>query len=141
MGEYQEAINSIIRHLVIRAIPIIIPNIILIIIMIIGIKQKWFAKKWFISAIVFVLICFAYISHQFVSLYMDISNKEYVQYTGSYEFVSLLGRRGDEVNLLDKEHLRLYSLYEDFESGTYKGTVIYTERTKFVLHMDGTRIE
>lgn len=109
--------------------------------MIIGIKQKWFAKKWFISAIVFVLICFAYISHQFVSLYMDISNKEYVQYTGSYEFVSLLGRRGDEVNLLDKEHLRLYSLYEDFESGTYKGTVIYTERTKFVLHMDGTRIE
>lgn len=141
MGNYQEAIDSIIRHLIITDIPIILLGIILLIIGIVGIKQKWFAKKWFISAIVFVFICFSYVSYRFVSFYMDIHDKNYVQYSGNYKFMSSLGTTGDQVNLLEKDNLRLNSIYDDLGSGTYKGTVIYTERTKFVLHMDGTRIE
>lgn len=133
MNPYEEAIRSIIWHLIIADLKFVIFGIILIVIVANGVKTKMFSKRAFIWAGVVLAICFSYPIYEDVSFYLDVKNEEYITYDGEFEFQYVLNNTGDNVKLLDQNGKIVSNWYYDLESKTYQGKVVYTKRTKFVV--------
>ena len=134
MGKYSEAIRSTIRPLSIIDFLFLLGGLILIVIVILGVKEKLFSKRAFIWAGVIIAICYCYPIYEGVSLYLDIKNEDYITYHGKFEYRNVFGY-SNEVKLIDKNNMFLsdwhYDLSENEEC--YYGTIVYTKRTKFVL--------
>lgn len=88
--------------------------------------ENWMIIVWFSYCIIFVIYIIATVSIH----YMDIKNEDYITYTGEFE----KDHTRDFVFLDDENSTRLNNRNETFlESGHYSGTIIYSQRTKYVL--------
>ena len=136
MENYNEAIWSIIRHLIISDLRFVIYGVILIAIVAIGVSKRYVSKRAFLWAGIIIAVCFSYPVYEGVAFYFDVNNEEYIVYEGEFEFQYIFGRTGDNVKLKDKNGMIVSNWYYDLDSQTYQGKVVYTKRTKYVLYIE-----
>jgi len=137
---YDEAIHSIIRHLVILDFKFVVFGIILIVIVASGVRKKYFSKIAFLWAGIVIAVCFSYPVYEVSAFYLDVKNEDYITYEGEFEFQYVLSNTGDNVKLVDENDRIVSNWYYDMESKMYQGKVVYTKRTKFVVYIEANDV-
>ncbi len=137
MGNYQDVIIRIWRNISINSIPLIAFSFIMIGIVFYIVKQKLDLKGLVVFLSIIAIACLLYVSIEFITFGLEVKNESYVVYDGTFKYTSVLNHTGNQVNLIDKNNVRLNSLYLGLDDGVYNGQVIYTKWSKWVLYMDG----
>lgn len=133
MDKYGGAIQSIIRHLIISDFIFLLYGLIVIVVVVLGVKKRFFSKRAILWAVVVLVIGFSYPIYEGCSFYLDIKNEDYITYYGEFEFQYVLSNTGNNVKLVDQNQMIVSDWHHDLESQNYYGTVVYTKRTKYVL--------
>lgn len=137
MDEYSLIISRIWRHIIIRDIPLAVLSLVMIGIIIYIIKKRLATKALVLFLLIMIVACISYIAIEIVVFKMEIANRAFVKYQGIYSYSTVIGADGDQINLLDEnQDVRLHSLYMGIDDGTYKGNVVYTKWTKWVLEVE-----
>lgn len=131
---YKDAISETIKIVLIQFIPLILLSLILIIIGILALKKDLLQKKWATVIMIIGVIILSYAIYYLTCVGMDIKNESYITYNGDIEITSMIGWSGCPVHVEGDRPLSNY--YYHLPEGNYRGKVVYTQHSKFVVYMD-----
>ena len=108
-----------------------------------------------IFGILFFCVCFGNALYGYLSLREDMVNQNYVTYTGEFEhetyhsskgsstsYVEFTDENGEDKSIRHNFHIDDFQTCEhDLHDGKYKGTVVYSPSSNFLLWWDAVPIE
>ena len=136
MSNYEEMISRIYGFIFRNNISLIIGIIVLILFIIYFVITK-VDNKYIVLFSLVALASLIYVVTEFAVFTSDLKNESFIMYEGELEYTTMTsstrGSSKDKVYLLNDNKIVLKSLHHPLDYGCYKGCVIYTERSKWVL--------
>lgn len=136
---YQEIIAKTLRNLIMEEATLIIIPIVVLIMIISLIIKKGLPKEFLLIAIGFIILSYTLVGYRVIPFVNDINNERFIEYVGEFD-IKNDGNQDlvkDKITLLNKNNtvVKTY-LPHSIDSGIYKGKIVYTEKSKIIVHWE-----